>query len=70
MKAIKDCSYKVKIEKNYVLPQYWWTTYSKQTTGLDQELGMEGNKGTIELAKRDWEKFAKINKIKKWKFIR
>lgn len=70
MIAIRNCNYRVKIEKNIVLPEYWWTTYSKQDTGLDQELSMLGELETKELAKKNWEQFAKVNKIKKWRYMR
>jgi hypothetical protein len=70
MKAIKDCEWKVSIcNSNYLgIKGYFWWANSKEITGIygHQESIIVKSKKE---AKHNWEKFAKINKIKKWKYV-
>ncbi len=69
MKAIKDCEWEVEL-CNAILDnknKHWWSisiSVGKETA----EITSNGSWISKYLAKRNWERFAKVNKIKKWKY--
>ena len=72
MKAIKDCEWRVRLEICLNGP-YYWSANPKQELGVRHRCGKDfvskANFKSEYGAKRNWEKFAKINKIKKWRYV-
>ena len=72
MKAIKDCEWEVRIWDNNPSNHTWLWGAEKidlYAAGLDETyLGCSGMFNKEYLAKRNWERFAKLTKIKKWKY--
>ena len=67
MKAIKDVKWKVNI---IGVTAHWWAAKSIGQTGLvSDSLVMDNFLQTKSGAKRNWQRFAKLNKIKKWEFV-
>lgn len=67
MKALKDLEWKVHI---IGVAQHWWVAESTKQAGLvSDSLVMDNFMYTISGVKRNWQRFAKLNGIKKWKFI-
>ncbi len=63
MKAIKDCEWEIKIDME-VSGFYTWSGSLRTIYVAQRQLY-----NTEQSAKRNWERFAKLNKIKKWKYI-
>ncbi len=62
MKPIKDCEWRVQIYG------FSWDAYSFNKSGVD-ELASKDNFASEGFVKRNWECFAKLNGIKKWRYI-
>ncbi len=78
MKAIKDCEWEVKLEKTISLgtkhkfiylwkAEVAWDGLSSSPTGI-LDISSEGWMPLRE-SKKEWECFAKLNGIKKWKYV-
>ncbi len=66
MKAIKDCEWEVHIEYEHCNRLYSFYTFTNNA-GIT---GLEGQDyKSKQSAKRNWERFVKLNKIKKWKYV-
>ena len=63
MKAISQCEWEVNIDME-ISGFYTWSVLSGTICADQRQLYK-----TESSAKRNWEKFAKLNKIKKWKYI-
>lgn len=67
MKAIKDCVWEVEIRGVYASGRRLW--YAK----FENEFGFgDFQSKPLDIAieaKHNWEHFAKINKIKKWRYV-
>ena len=69
MKAIKDCEWEVSL--NISIGCWFWSAkVNDSKTGVFC-IDFESRKGYSrkEQVKRNWEKFAKLNKIKRWRYI-
>ena len=66
MKAIKDLVWEVDMVYSE-MGNCWWVVQTKYQTVV--EMTMEGSTETIRGAKRNWERFAKVNKIKYWRYV-
>ena len=67
MKAIKDCEWEVSI-----IPldlNYRWQACTHDTVGFLSSTFDYRWLSSKQSAKRNWEKFAKLNGIKKWKYV-
>ena len=68
MKAIKDCEWEIKVFENSYGQWFWSAFPLDEDSGIADIIG--GNpSNTRKEAQEDWECFAKINEIKKWKYI-
>ena len=68
MKAIKDCEWEVKIYEGRYFK--WGATSKKNNFGLLWQFHCGTEYLTSEQsAKHNWERFAKLNGIKKWKYV-
>ena len=72
MKAIKDCKWRVKI-KYYLFgdgDEFFWVAKTKDISGVDDdELVADRFYKEESAAKKNWEQFARINKIKNWEYV-
>ena len=71
MKAIKDCEWKVRIIDSSGYSKnngYFWEADSK-TNPLLYDLVMPGYAASDRSARRNWLRFAKVNGIKRFKFV-
>ena len=71
VKAIPDCKWMIEIVSGKMMhganDSFWWWAESKQAgTG---PLTSDEFLKTPELAKHSWEAFAKLNKIKRYKYL-
>ena len=66
MKAIKNCEWEVKIFYEAFDKLYTWYAYPNENAGSPLESGRAFTAKSS--TKRHWEKFANINKIKRWKY--
>lgn len=70
MKVIKDCEWEVYIEKTGGTKYLWYVSKANDDEHCAiQRLLSEFDYKTKQSAKRNWERFAKLNKIKKWKYV-
>ena len=71
MKAIKDCEWEVEITKIPHEELYYFRASASQNVGLNVfGSNLQGRHHRRKyLAKRNWECFAKLNKIEKWKYV-
>lgn len=67
MKAIKDCLWGVTIDYNMICGYFYWASTADESGFYGQLEGI--GQRTKKSAKKEWEKFAKLNEIKKWKYI-
>ncbi len=67
MKAIKECKWKVIVESSMCIHGCWWKANASGHGVYD--LMSKRNFMSTKLAKHHWEKFAKVNKIKNWKYV-
>ena len=65
MKAIKDCEWEVEI----LTPLWWIARAFVGKAGMGFHITSHKRYATQRSAKRNWEQFAKLNKIKKWKYV-
>lgn len=67
MKTIKNCKWKVKVFNNSY-GQWYWSIFMPEDCGVADIIGGDPSSSRKE-AKHNWECFAKINDIKKWRYI-
>jgi len=71
MKAIKDVRHRVRIRggghSDYGF--YWMTEFSTGAGIYNNLFSQKNNTKTKESAKRNWKRFAKVNKIENWEFV-
>lgn len=75
MKALRECSWKIEIlQCTCNCGGFYWSANPGQEADVRHQCGEDFvSKSlfkTTELAVRNWEKFAKLNRIKKWKIVR
>ncbi len=71
MKAIKDCEWEVKSINKYTIG-WIWVAFTSDDSGIDNSLYMDTDGkplSTRRQVKYNWERFAKLNKIKKWRYV-
>ena len=71
MKAIKDCEWGIWIQEDSTPEKkgFWWVAEAIEDTGLYTHLVMENYFKLKSSVKRNWGRFAKINGIKKWRYV-
>jgi hypothetical protein len=70
MKAIKDCKWYIEIADFLDGSGHcYWVAGTDDNTSSDLDTLTGYDFKTLQGCKRNWERFAKINGIKKWKYI-
>ncbi len=70
MKAIKDCEWEVRlIVQGKLSLGIRWEAHSEDMTGNAGDTFNSVWWASKSTAKRNWECFAKLNKIKKWRYV-
>jgi len=67
MKKLTDCEWRVRLDGEEAESQYWWYAYTDNNSDVEF-LMMESWTKTKSGAKRNWQRFAKLNGIKHWKW--
>ena len=68
MKAIKDCEWEVKVFDNSYGQWFWSAFISDEDSDVADVIGGNPSDSKKE-AQEDFECFARVNKIKKWRYV-
>jgi len=69
MKAIKYCAWEIQIGYSNNIFCYNWWAWALNVGFVSPLKSSYYNYKTKRSAKRSWERFAKLNRIKKWKYV-